>query len=262
MENAIRYSDVLKKDKPNIYQKLNDKLNLDFEISELKARYNNVFIPDPNPNHVIPQDDTFLNLERIDLSKYKKQEHVGSIFHDFNLEQINEIQVCKQASVVMLMYLLEHKFDNQIKKANYEYYEPLTLHDSSLSLSTHAVLAADIGDKDLAYSLFQKAIRIDLGPNMKSSDHGLHTASLGGIWQIIVFGFGGVRMVGGELRISPNLPKGISNLEFQIIWQGEKLQIGITKEKLTITPTNLHATIQCEVFGDKVSITEERHFNY
>ncbi len=262
MENAIRYSEYLKNDKHDIYERLNTKLNLDSEIRELKSRYDNVFIPQPNSSHVIPQDDNFLNLKQIDLSKYKNQEHVGSIFLDYNLDQINKIQVCKQASVVMLMYLLEHKFNKDTKNANYKYYEPLTLHDSSLSLSTHAVLAADIGDKDLAYSLFQKAIRIDLGPNMKSSDHGLHTASLGGIWQIIVFGFGGVRMVGGELRISPNLPKGISNLEFQIIWQGEKLQIGITKEKLTITPTNLHATIECEVFGDKVSITEERHFNY
>lgn len=125
------------------------------------------------------------------------------MFKDYNLDQVNKIQVVKQADVVMLLYLLEHKFGKEVKKANYDYYEKRTLHDSSLSLSTHSILASDIDEKDLAYKLFQEATKIDLGENMKTSDHGIHAASLGGLWQIVVNGFGGLRMVGGNLRISP-----------------------------------------------------------
>ena len=216
MENASRYYNILKESNPNLFDRLNKKLNLDFEIGELRERIDKVYLPRPNSELVIPQDDTYLSLRQIDLTKYKNQKHVGSLFQDFNLDQVNQIQVSKQASVVMLMYLLEHKFDHEIKKANFEYYEPRTLHDSSLSLSTHAILAADIDNLPLAYSLFERAARIDLGPNMKTSDHGIHAASLGGVWQILVCGFGGLRMLDGKLRIDPKIPAQIDSISYPI----------------------------------------------
>jgi hypothetical glycosyl hydrolase len=156
------------------------------------------------------------------------------MFKDYNLDQVNKIQVVKQADVVMLLYLLEHKFSKEVKKANYDYYEKRTLHDSSLSLSTHSILASDIDEKDLAYKLFQEATKIDLGENMKTSDHGIHAASLGGLWQIVVNGFGGVRMVGGNLRINPKLPENWSRLSFSFMWKGNKLDIELTKEGIKI----------------------------
>jgi len=172
----------------------------------IQGKLDRIYLPEPNKDNIIAQEDTYLQKEIIDLSKYKKQEQVGSIFKDYNIDQINQIQVTKQASVVMLVYVLEDKFNEAIKMANFKYYEPKTLHDSSLSLSTHAVVAADVDDLHLSYDLFRKASEIDLGPNMNSSDQGVHAASLGGIWQIIVCGFGGLRMVGGKLRINPKLP--------------------------------------------------------
>jgi hypothetical glycosyl hydrolase len=144
------------------------------------------------------------------------------------------MQVSKQASVVMLMYLLEHKFSSEVKKANYNYYEARTLHDSSLSLSTHSILANDLGNRDLAYSLYRQATAIDLGMNMKSSDHGIHAAALGGIWQIIVCGFGGIRMFGGKLRIEPKLPKEISQITFSVYWKGNLLGIQVNHEILKV----------------------------
>ncbi len=234
MENAIEYHDHLQQHRPDVYHRLKDKLRLEAEIPEVKKRLGQLYTPQPNKDLVIPQDDKYLDLKIIDLKKYKEQAQVGLIFRDYNLEQINEIQVSKQASVVMLMYLLEHKFRLEIKQANYDYYEPKTLHDSSLSLSTHAILAADLGKSDLAYSLFQRAAQIDLGQNMKSSDHGIHAASLGGIWQIIVCGFGGVRMVGGKLRLAPNLPKDIDELEFPLNWKAATLQIRVDRTSILI----------------------------
>ncbi len=256
MENASRYYDILKTENPTLFETLNQKLHLDEEIAELRTRFDKVYLPQPNQDNVIPQDDDYLSLRQMDLTKYKNQKQVGSIFQDYNLDQVNQIQVTKQASVVMLMYLLEHKFDHAIKKANYEYYEPRTLHDSSLSLSTHAILAADIDNLPLAYALFERAARIDLGPNMKSSDHGIHAASLGGIWQILVCGFGGVRMLDGKLRINPKLPPQIKEITYPINWKGNYLKIKVSEEKIAITNTGNRA-VNLSLLGQDLTVERE-----
>jgi hypothetical glycosyl hydrolase len=256
IENAISYYHYLKQNKPDTFARLNAKLNLDAEIKELEAKLPQLYVPQPNHNGVIPQDDKYLTLKEIDLAKYKNQAHVGSLFLDYSLDQVNQIQVSKQASVVMLMYLLEHKFNHDIKRANFDYYEPRTLHDSSLSLSTHAIVAADMDDHDLSYELFQKAKEIDLGPNMKSSDHGIHAASIGGIWQIIVNGYGGVRLVGGQLRIEPKLPADIAQIKFSIHWQGQKLQCEVTSNALKVSKQNNGKTVEFLCGGQVYALTE------
>jgi hypothetical glycosyl hydrolase len=250
MENSLFYQKKLQEENPELYKVLDQKLNLSTEMPLVKERFDQVYLPAPNAENVIPQDDTYLDLKQIDLTKYKNQEHVGSLFQDFNLHQVNQMQVSKQASVVMLMYLLEHKFSPAIKKANYEYYEPRTLHDSSLSLSTHAILAADIDNLDLAYSLFERAARIDLGPKMKTSDHGIHAASLGGIWQILVCGFTGVRLVGGELRINPKLPKEIEGLRVPLRWKGNKLSIHLTPDFVEVSNLGT-ADVSFSIYGEQ-----------
>jgi hypothetical glycosyl hydrolase len=234
MEKAVEQYHALKQKDPGTFALLNQKLQLDTEMKTIQNRLDRIYLPEPNEDLVIPQEDTYLQKEKIDLDKYKKQEQVGSIFRDYNIEQINQIQVTKQASVVMLVYILEDTFNERVKTANFRYYEPKTLHDSSLSLSTHAVIAADIGDLERSYDLFRKASEIDLGPNMKSSDQGVHAASLGGIWQIVVCGFGGLRIAGGKLRINPKLPPPIRSIRYPLTWRGNPLEITVLNGSLLI----------------------------
>ena len=261
MENALFYYEHIKENLPGVYQNLKEKLKLDQEIPILKERFNKVYLPQPNANGIIPQDDTYLSLKEIDLTKYRNQDHVGSIFRDFNLDQINEIQVTKQASVVMLLYLLEYKFDAAVKQANYEFYEPRTLHDSSLSMSVHSVLAADIDDLDLAYSMFQDAASIDLGPKMKTSDHGIHAASLGGIWQVIVCGFGGVRMLNGILRINPKLPPQIESISYPITWKGNELRVTVTHSGISIRNSG-QTPVEALIAGQEYVIDDNLEIDY
>ena len=256
MENALHYYDVVKKDYPELYQTLSKKLNLEVEIKELSSRYDKVYLPQPNEDLVIPQDDTYLDLMEIDLTKYKNQIQVGTLFRDYNLSQVNQIQVSKQASVVMLMYLLEYKFSQDIRKANYEYYEPRTLHDSSLSLSTHSILAADIDNMDLAYNLFERASRIDLGPKMTTSDHGIHAASLGGVWQIVVCGFAGIRMLNGNLRINPKLPEAINSISYPLNWNGNTLRIHVDKNNMFIKNEGT-SEVKLTIFNTKYTVKDE-----
>lgn len=216
-----------------------------------------LYLPEPQRDGVIPQDSTYLQKPTLDLTRYKNSAHVGEIFRTYNLTQVNALQVSKQADVMILMYLLENQFSPEVKKANWDYYEPKTLHDSSLSLSTHVIMATDLGHDSLAYDLFKRAAEIDLGPKLHSSDHGIHAASLGGLWQSIIIGFGGVRMIDGRLRINPHLPEGWRSLKFRIFWKGEPLQITITNSELQVEKTDTQTRIEIEVFG-KYYIFDEK----
>ncbi|MCD8022358.1 MAG: family 65 glycosyl hydrolase, partial [Lachnospiraceae bacterium] len=237
IRKAMEYYDLLREKKPELFAALNEKLDLDAYYQQWTQKVDRVFLPIPNECGVLPQDSTYLTLKDIDLSKYKAQDFVNGLFRDYNLTQINQIQVSKQADVLVLFFLLEELFPHEVKAATWEYYAARTLHDSSLSLCTHAVLAADMREMDLAYDFFEKSTQIDLGPVMTTSDAGIHTASFGGIWQGVVYGFGGLRMLGGKLRIDPVLPEAWSRLVYTLIWKGQTLQVEVEKVSESGTKT-------------------------
>ncbi|MBC6309417.1 glycoside hydrolase family 65 protein [Listeria sp. FSL L7-1582] len=253
LKKAIHYHDLLQKGNPELLASLSAKWDLPNNYQKWKEKAAKLYLPQPNTELVIPQDDTYLSKKIIDLAPYKEASQVGALFLDYNLDQVNDMQITKQADVMILLYLLENEFSPEVKQANWDYYEPKTLHDSSLSRATHSILASDLGDKDLAYSMFEKASRIDLGPNMKSSDAGIHAASIGGIWQVVVNGFGGVRMLDGKLYLHPHLPEKWTTLQFPIYWQGSRLEIKVTQEAVAITNTS-NNTVVLTLNGTAISI--------
>lgn len=245
IRKALEYCGLLRSEKPALYKALDEKLGLAALEPVWEDKLSRLYLPQPREDLVIPQDRTYLTLKDIDLTKYKKQENVGSIYRDYNQEQITHIQVSKQADILIMFLLLENQFSAEVKAANWNYYEPRTLHDSSLSLSTHCILALDMGNREMAYELFQKAAAIDVGPNMKTSDAGIHAASLAGVWQSVVFGFGGVRMLDGKLRMNPSLPESWRGLDFFIHWQGQKLHVSLSHERAELV--NLTGTREVEL---------------
>lgn len=257
---AISYFDKLEKQNPSLLADLTKQLDLAEAYEVWTDKLEKIYLPNPRQEDaVIPQDDTYLTLKEFDLTKYKQADAVGTLFNEYNLDQVNQMQITKQADIVVLLYLMEqidHVFSEEVKQANFDYYEPKTTHDSSLSLSSHAILANDLGKDELAYKLFRKATEIDLGPYMHTSDAGLHAASIGGIWQAAVFGFAGVRLIKGKLRINPRLPKHWNDMHFTINWKGNPVTIMITKDLLTIEPLN-DQTIEFEVHGDHYETNEK-----
>lgn len=261
LELSIKYAKELIDRNDDIFTRLDNQFDLENEIKLWENAKEKMYLPITNEESIIPQDSSYLSKKQIDLSKYKNQEHVGSIFADYNLEQVNDIQVSKQADIMMLFYLREDLFGKEVKKANWDYYEPKTLHDSSLSLSTHAIIANDIGDYDLSYDLFTKCRKIDLGQNMKSSDHGIHAASLGGMIQVIMNGFGGIRVLNGTLRIEPHLPKKWQRLQFPFNWHGDELRITVTQQTVTVeNMTGSNETIEFQAFGASYLLSEKTTF--
>lgn len=251
MDKARELLEELPKSRPEIYKRLHKSLSLSELPERLSDCLQRMYLPRPDERGLIAQDSTYLTLKDIDLSKYKAQDYVLGIYKDYNAEQLNHIQVSKQADILILFYLLEHLFDQKTARVNWDYYEARTLHDSSLSLSTHCILAADLDERERAYEFFRKACEIDLGPNMKSSDEGIHSASIGGIWQCVVFGFAGVRMVDGTLRIRPRLPENIRKIQFHICFRGERLGITVEKNRFSVEK---EATGEVQEYVDQCEI--------
>ncbi len=256
MHQAMTYYEELKKEKPELFDPLNKKLGLDECYEEWSEKADKVFLPVPNENNVLPQDSTYLTLKDIDLSKYKAQDFVGGIMRDYNLTQINQIQVSKQADVLVLFFLLEDLFPKEVKAATWEYYAARCLHDSSLSKCTHAVLAADMRQMDLAYDFFESSTEIDMGPVMTTSDAGIHAASFGGVWQGAVYGFGGLRMLGGKLRIDPALPDAWTKLSYTLLWQGQQLAVEVTHDQVTVTNRTRTAPIVINLCGKEQTLND------
>ena len=148
-------------------------------------------------------------------------------------------KVIKQADVVMVCYILPDEIDDDVARANFDYYEPITVHGSSLSPGIHAALAARLGQIDLAVEAFKMACDIDLADNMGNAARGLHMATMGGIWQAAVMGFGGVRRRDETLVIDPHLPPDWQALRLPLCFRGAQLQLDITHDRLGILVTDV-----------------------
>lgn len=248
---AITYFEEISKNRIEVFDKLNNKLNLKDKYKRWTDKLSKIYLPEVNENNILPQDDTYLSLPTIDITKYKESENVAEIIKDYNMEQLSSLQVSKQADVLVLFYIRESLFDKNVKKANFYYYEDKCLHDSSLSLSTHSVLASDLDERDLAYKLFEQACNIDLGPSPHRSDSGIHAASLGGMWQCAINGFLGVRRISNRLRIEPKLPENWNEITTKLYFRGEQLRVTANKEKLIIQ--NVSGSKEVEIIHkDKV----------
>ena len=226
---AIEWKDRLQKDYPEDYVRLNEKLNLEERMAGWKDGRDKLVLPTPNEDNILPQDDDYLTLPEIDLTIYRNKEKKLRV--DYPYPTYTRLKVSKQADVMNLFLLLEELFTDEVKRASLAYYEPFCVHESSLSLCAYSMLAADCGENNKAYELFVGARDIDL--RLKNdSDHGIHAASLGGIWQCCILGFAGVRMCGGKLRIKPNLPKHWDEVKFRMWWRGSQLEVTVTKDKV------------------------------
>ncbi|PGS56542.1 glycoside hydrolase family 65 protein [Bacillus sp. AFS041924] len=238
----------------NFMDKYNDQ---DAELAQkCKDFLKQLYLPQPNDENIIPQDDTFLSKPEIDLTEYRQSITSREILLDYSLEDLNELQVLKQADVVLLLYLFPDLFSTEIVKKNLEYYEERTVHDTPISKSIHAIVAARCDYPEEAYQLFQEGCLIDLGPNPKSSDEGIHAASMGVNWLVTIFGFANISMDINRLKIDPKLPKNWEKIAFPFLWQGSRLEITIAKRTITITKES-GPPVSVEINGETYNVTEK-----
>jgi trehalose/maltose hydrolase-like predicted phosphorylase len=152
-------------------------------------------------------------------------------------ERTQKSQVVKQADVVALLGLLPQEFVGETKSANFRYYEPRCSHGSSLSPAMHGLVAARLGDTEMALRFFRQTAAIDLANTHVATDGGVHIAALGGIWMLAVFGFAGLSLRNDGLTIDPRLPAGWRTLTFRVQWRRRSLRISIDPDRQTVEAT-------------------------
>lgn len=162
-------------------------------------------------------------------------------------ERVRGSQIVKQADVVMLIYLLWDRLPPEVREANFRYYEPRTGHGSSLSPAIHAAVAARLGEADAALRYFRQAAGIDFANNMGNAAGGVHAAALGGLWQAVVFGFAGLRILADGLAFLPRCPESWSALRFPILWRGVRLGVEIRPHWIRIATGEGKTTVPLRV---------------
>jgi alpha,alpha-trehalose phosphorylase len=200
------------------------------EAASWRDAANAMYIPFDERLGVHPQHEGFTDYARWDF-KHTPEEKYPLLLH-FPYFQLYRKQVVKQADLVLAMYLRSEAFTAEQKAANFAYYEPLTVRDSSLSACTQAVLAAEVGQLDLAHDYLAEAALMDLRDVEHNTSDGVHMASLAGAWLALVAGFGGMRAGIGPLAFSPRLCDGISKLMFRMRYRGRKLSVTISGSRV------------------------------
>jgi len=212
---------------PADYQRIAQKIALTAEeVAIWDAAARQMYLPYDESLGIHAQDDSFLSKKQWDFAATPKDKY--PLLLHFHPLVIYRHQVCKQADLMLAMLLLSDQFTLEEKKRNFDYYEKVTTHDSSLSYCIFSIIASEIGYHDKAYAFFMETARMDLDDTHHNTRHGVHTAAMAGSWMCVSYGFAGMRVIDGQPRFNPTLPKQWSHYQFQIHLHGCLLQVRVT----------------------------------
>ena len=230
----------LKQNHPNEFNALVKKINIADELPMFVEAADLLYVPQPDEKTgVIEQFDAYFKLKDATIAELKLKMIHPNEYLGAGQGLAVPTKVIKQADVVMMLNLFKDRYSTEIKKANWEYYEPLTEHGSSLSACAYAMVAAEFGNIDFAYNYFMKTAKIDI----EAKYHvyvgtifmgGSHPAANGGAWMTAVFGFGGVRATAEHVIINPRLYKKWNKLQFNMIYKGDRFNIKISQNDVEI----------------------------
>lgn len=228
---AVEMASLVKEKSPDAYEKLTKRLKLaKEELKEFEETAGRLRIPYDNTRALVLQSEDFETYEKIDLDSLWKDKK-KAFGHFVSQEKLYRSRCLKQADVIALMNLFPREFTEKQVRAAYDYYMPLTTHDSSLSPACHAFAAHRIGRKEDVRRFLQLALDVDLNQEKKGAEDGIHIANCGYLWQLVVQGFAGVKtaMESEEFCISPRLPEGIGRIAGTLYWKGEQRKIDVRR---------------------------------
>ncbi|MDR1635190.1 MAG: hypothetical protein LBS27_09795 [Bifidobacteriaceae bacterium] len=249
---AARALDLLKEGNEVSYSKAVARLGLrPSEPANWREAAEAMHIPYDPSLGIHPQDDQFLQKEIWDLAATPASKR--PLLLHYHPLVIYRFQVLKQTDVVLAQFLCPQDFTAEEKLADFDYYDPLTTGDSSLSAVAQAIMAAEVGYQELAQKYFFTALYVDLANLHGNAVDGVHVASAGGVWSSLVFGFGGLRDAGGRLSFQPRLPELWEGITFQLTFGGARLVIELTQEQIEFTLAQGPATT-VEVRGESFTV--------
>ena len=187
-----------------------------------------IVVPFDTELGVTAQSEGFTRYRPWDFAATTPADHPLLLHYPYYL--LYSSQVVKQADLVFALYVCGDHFTPEQKRRDFDYYEPITVRDSSLSASIQAIVAAEVGHIDLAYNYFRETALIDLRDRAGDTIHGIHLASLAGAWLVAVAGFGGLRDHGDTLAFAPRLPPSLTRLCFRLLFRGQRLRVELVSD--------------------------------
>lgn len=232
-EFAADTYDRMEQDAPDALDTLRRKTGL--KVDDVKIwRHcaDNMYIPFNEELNIHEQDDGYLYRDPVNVRAYPQNYEIKK---DMSLLQLGRLQVTKQADVILLMITLGNRFNLDVKKANYEFYEPLTTHASSLSPAAHSIAAAELDRRDDMYRFFRQAAFLDLYDFKGNTPEGVHFACAGGTWMAVVNGFAGLRDWDSGVSFDPRVPDAWSSCRMKLRLRGRLVEIQMTSESATFS---------------------------
>ncbi|GAA1765426.1 glycosyl hydrolase family 65 protein [Nocardioides hankookensis] len=234
LELAADAMEWIRDERPEEHMRVTTRLDLDpAEVEEWRRCAEGMAIPYDEGLGIHPQDDFFLDREVWDLSKTPPE--TRPLLLHYHPLVIYRFQVLKQADVVLALFLQGDRFTAEEKRADFEYYDPITTGDSTLSAVVQSVIAAEVGYHEAALHYFHESLYVDLMNLHGNTVDGLHIASAGGVWSALVHGFGGMRDHGGALAFDPRLPESWAALRYRLCWQGSRVLVELTEHEVRFT---------------------------
>ncbi len=227
---AVEY---LKLNYPNEYSQKVMKYNFsESELEDWKERVENLHLPMHGDGVIRLQQDGFLDKEQLNAADLDDAER--PINQHWSWDRILRSIFIKQADTLQGFYLFEDDFTQEEHKANFDFYEPKTVHESSLSPCIHCILAAKLGMEDKAYEMYMRTSRLDLDDYNHEAHEGLHITSMGGTYMAVVEGFAGLRVRDGKLHLNPMIPSSWDSFSFKILFRGSLMKVNISSEETTV----------------------------
>ena len=234
LETAADSVEYLRENTPERYAQLVDRLGYEAKEAEAwRAAASAMKIPFNEKLGIHPQDASFLESERWDLETVP--DSMRPLLLHFHPLVIYRFQVLKQADVVLALFLQGHRFTHEEKLANFDYYDPITTGDSTLSAVVQSIIAAEVGRKQLAMEYFRKGLFVDLANLHNNTTDGVHIASIGGVWNALVYGFAGLRDHDEWFSFDPRLPKEWNSLTVRLRIRGTRLRVRVEQDSVTFT---------------------------
>jgi alpha,alpha-trehalose phosphorylase len=219
---------------PEGYARMVARLRLqDDEVAEWEHAADRMFVPFEPHLGIHPQDAHFLDREVWDLEATPASS-LPLMLH-FHPLVIYRFQVIKQADVVLALFLHGESFTDEEKRANFEYYDPITTGDSTLSAVVQSIIAAEVGYHQLALRYFYQSLFVDLADLHANAGDGVHVASAGGVWSALVYGFGGFRDVGGLGTVDPRLPEAWTSLTYRVTLKDARVRVLVDHDQVVLT---------------------------
>lgn len=235
------------------------KFNEKEEVKKWTHIVQHMHFPYDPSQQVFLQQDGFLDKEQLSAADLKPEER--PINQHWSWDRILRSIFIKQADVLQGLYFFEHHYDKAAIRRNFDFYEPKTVHESSLSPCVHVILASRIGYHQKAYELYLRTSRLDLDDYNKEVHEGLHITSMAGTWLSVVQGFGGMRIIKSKLHFEPLLPEQWKSLKFTVLWRGAKLVVTLQKTMMHVenhgdhpAEFSLFAAVHSVTAGGKTTI--------